>query len=519
MTYLFASILIVLAIGLWFVNSRNQYNLVALAHGALTIIVFCLIAQDILPGKSEFVSNGYVLAGLLTGILLVNIAFSYFWKGKSILWPPLFVFISSFLLLTFGEQVFNYRDFSVQLSSIGIFLIPFLGACVVPIANAKERVLGIFFKIDFKNRQGISRSVYFFLFGIFILISHFLASYVGIALFSLGFGASLFYNKSSNVLWNMLLALLAVTLLGYFAGQAAISESSLLNGRVVTGIFISGFISLFINTLQRAKSNKRLATLLMWFVLLFFPSILILAVSQNVNFGGADTYIGLLVGFSMSAIYGVNTRKNDTVLAVYLALGIFWIPLTVNKEEQELTKIELPQRADNRITDPFEMASQRIDLLGEYSIISKNAQLSFELGQTGSRTKGAFKTVLGKFIFGENNLIQVDIPVKSLTTFNSYRDESLMEEAYFFEEKHPSIHFESTSIIKKGKSYEVKGKFTMLKSTKELTLEMKYLGKSTETNNLIFIGRSSLNRVDFGMKSDPKEGDIVDFQFKVELSK
>jgi polyisoprenoid-binding protein YceI len=65
----------------------------------------------------------------------------------------------------------------------------------------------------------------------------------------------------------------------------------------------------------------------------------------------------------------------------------------------------------------------------------------------------------------------------------------------------------------------LKGDFTMMGKTKELVLEMKYLGIGKDSKNPVFIGRSSLNRVDFGMKSDPKEGNVVDFQFKVELVK
>ena len=89
------------------------------------------------------------------------------------------------------------------------------------------------------------------------------------------------------------------------------------------------------NTLVRARKHERLATLINWFLVLFVGSSLIMAVTQNINFGGGDAFIGLLVGFSLSAAFGINTRKNDSVLALYLALGVFLLPMTINKEAEK----------------------------------------------------------------------------------------------------------------------------------------------------------------------------------------
>lgn len=519
MIYILALLFTALGLFFWTRNSRNQYNQVALAHGVLAIMVFFLIGQDIDSTEVDIKSNGLLLFALLSGFLVLHMGFSHIWKNKAVYWPPVFVLISSFVFLAFGNEIFNYNGFPVQLSSIPVLLLPLFGASVEPIANMKEKYLGNFFKIDFKNRRGFSRSVYFFFFGMFILISHFIASYIGVALFTLGFGASLFYGKKSSALWNMFLSLLAISVIGHFAKEAKITESSLLLGRVLAGIFISGFIALFINTIQRARKNQNIGTLLSWFLLLVIPAVVILGVTQNINFGGGDAFIGILVGFAISACFGINTRKNDTVLSIYIAVAILLLPLTINKEE-EMAKISVAQAEGLPVLeDPFEMDSKPLDLSGDYKISLSNSLLTFELGPVGGRTKGAFKTIEGTFKFGEANSVVVDLPVKSLTTFNGYRDESLMEEAYFFEEKYPTVHFESTSFVSTETGYEVKGNFTMMGKSKEIILEMKYLGLGKESKNPLFIGRSSLNRVDFGMKSDPKEGDVVDFEFKVELSK
>jgi polyisoprenoid-binding protein YceI len=515
-------VLLALAIVFWNLNSRNQYNAVAISHGALILIVFFLISQDLTTDTETSWGINWLVFLALAGILAVNMVVSHFWKAKAVFWPPLFVLFTTGILCFLPADVISYQGFGIPINTTALLLLPFLGAIIEPIANIKEKVMADFFNIDYKNRRGFSRSVYFFFFGLLALIAHFMASYFGLALVTLGFASSLYYGKKSSALWNLLLAILAITTLGYFANVAQVAESSLLLGRVLAGVFFGGFVALYMNTLVRARKNHLLASAFNWLLILLVPSALILAVTQNINFGGGDAFIGLLVGFSLSAAFGVNTRKNDSVLSLYLALGVFLLPLTINKEAEKMAQITVGDSTNEneiKVEDPFEMHGLQIELTGEYKIDPVKSQLTFELGPKGGRTKGAFKSFEGGFIFGATNTIQVSLPVAELTTFNGYRDESLMDASYFNQAKFPAMKFTATSFVQKGDFYEVVGDFTMLETTKSLVLEMKYLGKANNSENEIFIGRSSLNRVDFGMKSDPKEGDLVDFQFKVELTK
>jgi hypothetical protein len=61
----------------------------------------------------------------------------------------------------------------------------------------------------------------------------------------------------------------------------------------------------------------------------------------------------------------------------------------------------------------------------------------------------------------------------------------------------------------------------MLGETKPLKVKLKYVGSSVKdgVNVPQFIGKASINRTTFGMKADSKEGNIVDFDFKIELQK
>ncbi len=518
MSYILACLLIALAIFLWRTNGRDQYHFLAILQSFLAIAAFWVIGNDV---SSE---NGLLLFSILSGFLLLHFIISRLWQKKNIWVPVLFIFLSSAVFFLFQNDIFNLYEFPIKLSVLPVFLLPAFGAMIVPVADMKEKVLGNFFNIDYKNRRGISRSVYVFLIGAFVFLGHFTANSVGVALVVAGFGANLLYAKKSGALWNMYLGLIGVLLLGHFAFIGNMSISNLIVGRVLEGLFFGGFVSLIVNTLDKATKQKMLAIGLSWFIILLIPSVLLYLGVQNVNLGGADAFIGMIVGFSFAAFMGINTSKNASVLAIYFALGILLLPLTVNKEAEEMTTISIPsidkevKEKTPEAKDIFENPGKEIDLSGDYSINSANSQLTFKLGPKGGVTKGAFKSFSGKFNF-DTKTIEVVLPVNQLTTFVKMRDEELMGEGYFNESKFPEMRFVSKELLAEGDVYFLKGKFTMLGITVDKEIEMKYLGSIGENGSPILVGKAQIDRTKHGMPSDPKSGDIVDFTFKVELKK
>ncbi len=520
MTYAIVLILVALSITLWRTHGRDQYQLMAVLQSTLAICAFWVIGDDITSG------NGVLLFSFLAGLLLIHFVISRFWKKKNAWFPPLFILLSSGLFYLVQNELFTFNEFTVSLTTLPVVLLPFLGSIIVPVADMKEKVFGDFFKIDFKNRRGISRAVYVFLIGLFVFLGHFTASYIGVALVVVGFGANLFYNKKSGALWNMYLGLIALLLIGHMAQIGIVKTSDLLQGRVLEGLFFGGFVSLSVNTFGRAKKNKNVATLISWLLILIVPSILIFLGTQFVSLGGADAFIGLMVGFAFAAFLGINTRKNSSLLGVYFALGIFLLPMTINEELENMTTISVPSenKSDGnkeevkkeKEVDIFEVAGKEIDLEGVHDINSKNSQLTFKLGPAGGITKGAFKSFSGSFDFSSDK-INVNLPVKELTTFVKMRDEELMGVDYFNEPKFPMMRFVSNKMELTGDKYIVDGKFTMMGIEVEKTIEMKYLGKISEGGAPIFVGKAEVDRTKHGMKSDPKEGDIVSLTFKVEL--
>jgi polyisoprenoid-binding protein YceI len=216
-----------------------------------------------------------------------------------------------------------------------------------------------------------------------------------------------------------------------------------------------------------------------------------------------------------------------------IAGGLLLAPLTVNEEAESFSKLSVNVKTNDgnlseekeEIFSPFEMNGIALDsIVGKYSINEKTAQITFKLGPKGGITKGAFKSFSGKVNIAqkvENSIFQVELPVVQLTTFNQYRDESLAEKGYFNTAEFPTMTFRSTKLKKEVSHYGLEGTFTMLGISKPLNVQLKYIGTSDSggTKMPVLVGRSSIDRIQFGMKPDPKEGNIVDFEFKIELKK
>jgi polyisoprenoid-binding protein YceI len=143
------------------------------------------------------------------------------------------------------------------------------------------------------------------------------------------------------------------------------------------------------------------------------------------------------------------------------------------------------------------------------------------LGPKGGITKGAIKQFSGTVRIDatlEKSLFDVLLPLNQLTTFNAYRDESLVEEAYFNVAKFPDMRYEAKSLSVVNDALTLNGYFTLRGVKLPLNVEVKYVGKS-ESGAPVIVGKSTIDRTKHGMKPDAKEGNVVDFEFRAELLK
>ena len=175
---------------------------------------------------------------------------------------------------------------------------------------------------------------------------------------------------------------------------------------------------------------------------------------------------------------------------------------------------------EKKESEPFDLPGKKLnEVIGNYKIDETTSELTFQLGPKGGITKGAIKQFSGRIKLGsglKKVQFNVVLPVSKLTTFNAYRDESLMEDSYFNVAKFPKMSYVANEMIEKDDYYIITGNFEMLGKKQRVDVRIKYVGKN-EKGTPIIIGKSSLDRTLFGMQPDPKEGNVVDFQFKIEL--
>lgn len=103
--------------------------------------------------------------------------------------------------------------------------------------------------------------------------------------------------------------------------------------------------------------------------------------------------------------------------------------------------------------------------------------------------------------------LKVSIPVASIDTGNADRDKHLRGADFFDVEKFPTLTFEPLAAsfsVKHGQTIPLKGKLTLHGVTKELTLQLKWVGLTLKDpfygkDHLGFHATGKLNRKDFGL--------------------
>lgn len=144
-----------------------------------------------------------------------------------------------------------------------------------------------------------------------------------------------------------------------------------------------------------------------------------------------------------------------------------------------------------------------------------------------SKTKGEFTEFTADVQVDGDALTSVSatIPVKSIDTGNQKRDDHLRSADFFDVEKYPNITFESTE-VKDGK---LVGNLTILETTKEVELDLEFLGpvkgpwgKTRYGLNLT----GEIDRTEFGLTWNKAleaggvvVGDMVSLSISVELMK
>jgi polyisoprenoid-binding protein YceI len=306
------------------------------------------------------------------------------------------------------------------------------------------------------------------------------------------------------------------------AGAVDVIDLSL--GETVSGIMLGAFSVYFLHWLSETNYPKigvvtGIATALFTLLTLLFLG------TQKADLGGADAFIASFIGITVALTITPSFRLAEALVTFVTAAGITALPMTFQPEIENGTSVVKTEPTAKKQEEPslFEGETISVDsIIGDYRINEQTVQLKFHLGPQGGITKGSFKSFSGTVSIKKDisrSAFAIELPFAQLTTFNRYRDESLAEESYFNAAKYPVMSYASKKLTKKDGLYELEGVFTMLGVSNPLNIELKYVGRTGSNQAPVLVGRSSIDRTEFGMKPDSKEGNVVDLEFRVELIK
>ena len=364
----------------------------------------------------------------------------------------------------------------------------------------------------------------------FAFLGFFFASYFGLFLIGIGYIASSFYREDHTP--NIGFSLLTLALVPFISTLVGIETIDISLGKNLFGLFagFSGVWFLFI--LSQSKINPIAFSMFGYILHLIFSVLLLMLGTQKADLGGVEPFLAYLTGSALAFAVYHEFKLTQLVFPSLICVGIYFGPKVsgISNEAQQTTTVNATGSSKTKSSqktkpDPFIVKGLSIDeLIGEYEIDDKTSAINFSLGPKGGKTEGEIKNFSGTVKIDEktgSSSFTVTLPVKNLTTNNDLRDKSLMEKGYFNVGKYPKMTYKSKKLVKIDDYYELDGEFSMLGVSKPLKVKVKYTGSIDKEGVKIpvFIGKAAVDRTQFGMSPDSKEGNSVEFDLRIELKK
>jgi polyisoprenoid-binding protein YceI len=436
--------------------------------------------------------------------------------------------LSTLMLLTVGRASFSLYDFEFSYFSMGLWILPILGTLVYV---GSELLSGLFSQfVGFETRPSFQQLSQVFLVSVVAFIGFFFASYFGLFLVGIGYIASSFYREDHTP--NIGFSLLTLALIPFISTLVGIETIDISLGKNLFGLFagFSGVWFLFI--LSQSKINPIAFSMFGYILHLIFSVLLLMLGTQKADLGGVEPFLAYLTGSALAFAVYHDFKLTQLVFPSLLCVGIYFGPKVnglANESENSATAnaTNTSKTSTSKKTKPDSFAVKGLsidELIGDYEIDDKTSLINFSLGPKGGKTEGEIKNFSGSVKIDEktgSSSFSVTLPVKNLTTSNDLRDESLMEKSYFNVGKYPKMTYKSKKLTKIDDYYELDGEFTLLGVTKPLKVKVKYSGNIDKEGVKVpvLIGKAALDRTKFGMSPDSKEGNLVDFDLRIELKK
>ena len=228
--------------------------------------------------------------------------------------------------------------------------------------------------------------------------------------------------------------------------------------------------------------------------------------------------------------------KLMSIVSLVIAPYIYGIGSDNNSQKVENingveTKYNSKAQADSALAA---MVKDVAEVKGAYIVDGAHSSVAFSVKHLITDTRGTINVDSGMVNLDatSGNKIYIRLDMTSINTQNSMRDDHLKNKPEFFDvAKNKTAVFEATEISKNegGEfAYTAKGKLTLKGVTKDVTLNFNYVGmvdgkaytdKGEVPANIIgFKGKTTFNRVDFGIGESGFIADDVDVEITIEAS-
>lgn len=511
---------------------ENSYLSKAIGTFSFGVLVLLFISPYFTSGGKSFDFFSYLLLSILTVSLFLAVVLN---KKTQLFWTLIPFLLSSIFLISPTIQELSYLEFNLE-SSTDLVLIASLAA-LTPILIHLLKLLISSLIIRFAtikwadNEDNYLEAMVAYLFiGGVAALGNFIMGPIGLVIASVFFLSSSLISQNKLGLKNDIMltasaSLFTLAFIRVYLYENEFNSLNFLSAEVLEGAFIAGFIILFYDLMIKlARFNQGKTKLSLYVLSIIVPTLLIGALGGAYlifeRLGGILTLAAMLLTMALLNII-LSLFKNSSIIGLkLLSIGLLLLITPairpVEQERNELFESLTSSKDESTITHET--------VIGTWQVDEDQSKIFFELGPEGGRTKGEFKTLNGHIHFSEDlasSEIDITIPVNALTTYISPRDKELMGDGYFKADEYPTITYTSSTINKNDDNYTISGDFTMLGVTKELDVSLTLLGKKERDGKEILLikGSAEVDRTSFGMSPSSKIGNVVDFEFEVQLLK
>jgi polyisoprenoid-binding protein YceI len=144
----------------------------------------------------------------------------------------------------------------------------------------------------------------------------------------------------------------------------------------------------------------------------------------------------------------------------------------------------------------------------QWNIDASHSNLQFSVRHLViTKVRGAFRSYRGTLELDENDdlgLARVDVSIDaaSIDTAEPKRDEHLRSSDFLDVAAHPTLQFQSRSIVREGSRYRVTGDLTIRGVTRSVVLDAEFQGRGRDPwggQRAAFSAKTSIDREDFGL--------------------